>query len=37
MFTLGDAEPLPFSSASGCQEDGSVQAGMRGNTSSQIE
>ena len=37
MFTLGDANSLPFSSASGCQEDGSFQAGMRGNTSSQIE
>lgn len=37
MFTLGDANSLPFSSASGCQEDGSFQAGMRGNTSLQIE
>lgn len=37
MFTMGDANSLPFSSASGCQEDGSFQAGMRGNTSLQIE
>lgn len=37
MFALGDANSLPFSSASGCQEDGSFQAGMRGNISSQIE